>query len=118
VKNKKEREQYVDNPENWIVKEQTHFTRTLTLDYKGDQWIKVEHKEWSGYYDMTISKYVHCVKWMERGKYVLNDLHECLVPISRTEIVGQMAVLDKQYPDQASAPAIPDTIEYERPREG
>lgn len=118
MKNKKEREQFVDNPENWVVKEQTAFTRTLTLDYKGDQWIKVEHKEWSGYYDMTLSKYVHCVKWIEHGKYIKDDLHECLVPISRTEIVGQMTVLDKQYPDRASAPAIPDTIEYERPREG
>lgn len=114
MRNKKERELFVDNSGNWIMKEQTTFTQTMQLEYKGERWIKVQHCEWSSYYDHDFHKMCHAVKWMNKGFYKINELYECLEPITRTDIIAKITALDKKYPDRASAPAIPQTMEIER----
>ena len=114
MRNRKEREHYIDDPLNWEVKEATNFTRTLQLTYKGSSWIKVQHYELSQYFDFTSGKHHRMTRWMDRGMYVLNDLFGCLdgSATSRTSIVNEMTALDKQYPDRKGA--LPATIDIDR----
>ena len=114
MRNKKERESFVDSIENWEVKEETIFTRTMQLEYKGERWIKVQIREWSSYYDYDFRKMCHAARWTDKGHFTIAELYECLEPITRTDIIAKMTALDKKYPDRASVPAIPQTMEIER----
>lgn len=114
MKNKKERETFFDTIENWETKEQTAFTRTMQLEYKGERWIKIQTREWSSYYDHDFHKICHEARWIDKGHYIINELFECLEPITRTDIIAKMTAIDKERPDRASAPAIPQTMEIER----
>lgn len=114
MRNKKERELFVGNSANWMMKEQTAFSQTMQLEYKGDRWIKIQICEWSSYYNHDFHKLCHEVRWIDKGYYKINELYECLEPITRTDIIAAITALDKKYPDRASAPAIPQTMDIER----
>lgn len=116
MKNKKERELFVRNLLNWETKESTVFTRTLQLEYKGAVWIKIQHREWSTYYDHDFRKICHKAEWIDKGFYTINELYECLEPTTCTDMVQKISAMDKEKPDRAGAPAIPATLEIERSR--
>ena len=115
MKTKREREEYFNNQLNWETAEETTFTRTLKLRYKGNIWIKIQTREYAfSHYDFQLNKHVNAVKWHDKGVYTINDLHEALVSTCKTEVIEEMTDLDKKRPDQASAPAIPSVMEVPR----
>lgn len=116
MKNRKERESFIKNPASYELAEETTFTRTSKLRYKGETWFRIEHFEDAIRYDPDFKKIVHEARWIDHGIYELKEGTECLIPISRTTLIEKITELDRKYPDRASAPAHPHTIIIKRER--
>ena len=114
MRNNIDRLDYVNRDANWTLVEGTAYTRRQELLYKGDKWYRIQIKQWLySYYSDTFHKPIYGAIWRTIDHYIIDE-HDCLQPITTTDIVKHMTKLDKKYPDRASDPAIPSTLELPR----
>lgn len=117
MKNNDERKAFVKDDANWEPHAVTDFTTTEKLTYKGETWYRVMIIEYDQRFDYNKHRFVRCVNKVQapfNTYYKVNEEHNALDRRSYTDVVKEIQNLDKQYPDRASAPAIPSTIDIER----
>ena len=99
MKNDKERRDYINNPENWILafgSGNIENIRTMVLTYKDERWARLEvYREYESF-DFEKLETVKKKGWVETALYAVSKDGEIGEPISKTQIMNRMKELDRK----------------------
>lgn len=114
MKNKKQRQEFIRNDQNWEVIDTMQFAVLKRLTYKGDSWLKIQHLIEGRRYSFEDHDYHFATQLDDMGIYILNEDGTALVRSSETAIVDRISELDKQFPDRTGGGPLPKTLDIDR----
>ena len=100
MRNAKERAEFIENHDNWIVIEQSHYTRLLRIEYKNEYRYMTEIYQHNSYYNVYFSKVEKETCWKFCGYWKENTEHHALEHQSLTQMRDWVFDLDKRFPDK------------------
>lgn len=96
MRNAKERAEFIADPKNWKVVEQSAFTRVLRIEYKGEYRYKVQVYKWTYRLDLGVHDFIWGADWTGYDYYKKHENPDSLEQQSLTEIRAWVAELDKK----------------------
>ena len=119
MRNQEERNDFIDNPHNWVISESSMgFVRILSLTYKGEVRYKLEVYQKNFHWYAGVQKEGYKTEWTLKTYYKFDEECGALEPQSLTNMRDWVADLDRKYPDRASKKALPDTLDLPRRNHG
>lgn len=114
MRNRKERQAYVDNENNWQIIDSMQFAVLKRLMYKGDSWLKIQHLVQDERFDYKERTRRIKTELDDKGIYIVSEDGTALNWTTKTQIVDRMTELDQQIPDRTGGGPLPKTLDIRR----